>query len=232
MCHSLPPPTPDDDAMLHTRLMYSASVEPIIWVGRTLDYGVDIQNDRHVAQFLRCLSPPRFRRFPIFVEFGVLVTNNTLYSETITAVTDVYNQLAEALPKSMACQRIPLDFVSEVEFATRGEQFMRAYLKKKVPCLFSVLKTLYTSRSELARRAFGSVVEARIKELEIPSDDVDVKAELAFAYYFLAQHLDKIEPGSDVSFYNCRRPSLKCASTPPLFFLRRMRKQQIYTDLF
>jgi hypothetical protein len=120
----------------------------------------------------------------------------------LTSLSALYDDLARALPKSLAVQRILLDFCDEESFKTKADTFIRTYLRKCVPCLFALVKALYKTRSALAASVFEAIVEKRLAEL---ASEADTKEERAYALFFKAQHLDKLDPGSDVSDCCARR---------------------------
>ena len=123
----------------------------------------------------------------------------SIYRDIVEKVSALYNDLSTQLPKSMACQRIPLDFCKESEFPGKADAFVRKYLRKQVPCLFSILKVLYISRPSVAPKALGEIAQARLQELEKDNSE-EAKDEKAYTLYFLAQHEDRLDPGCAVSF--------------------------------
>lgn len=127
-----------------------------------------------------------------------IVSTNIYHRDLINRLLSVYDELAKTHPKSLAIHRIPLDFCPEPAFRERADKFVRNYLRKCVPCLFSLLKALYKSRPELAPSVFGEIVQRRLNEL---ANEPDSAEELAYTLYFKAQHEDKLDPGCEVSVF-------------------------------
>eukprot|EP00883_Tetradesmus_obliquus_P003971 jgi/Sobl393_1/14285/SZX72387.1 len=62
----------------------------------------------------------------------------------------LYGALAQQYPKSMACQRIPLDFLVGSDFVAAADSYVRRYLLRGIPSLFSDLKPLYADSAKAA----------------------------------------------------------------------------------
>ncbi|WIA19181.1 hypothetical protein OEZ85_003826 [Tetradesmus obliquus] len=62
----------------------------------------------------------------------------------------LYGALGQQYPKSMACQRIPLDFLVGSDFAAAADSYVRRYLLRGIPSLFSDLKPLYADSAKAA----------------------------------------------------------------------------------
>jgi hypothetical protein len=121
------------------------------------------------------------------------------FSDVLEKLQSLYARLGSEFPKSMALHRIPLDFCNEDEFKIQAEKFIKRNLQKGVPCLFSVLKALYKVRPTVAPKAFESIAKARLSELEKESSNESME-EKAYTLFFLAQHEDRLNSGSEVSF--------------------------------
>lgn len=56
-----------------------------------------------------------------------------------------YAELEKSFPRSMACKRIPLDFISGQRFRCRFDAYVRSWLRKGIPSLFNDVRSLYSS---------------------------------------------------------------------------------------
>jgi hypothetical protein len=138
---------------------------------------------------------------------------------------------------SLATQRIVLEILAisspdlltnPNEFDTFLETFLRTYLSKGFPSLFSCVKSILKSNRRYLDIAHD-IVSRRLTELETsPSEDATIE-EMRWVLYFLAQHMDLLQPGSEVSsFKNLYLYKYKCDSTV-LLLIRMMNK---HIDLF
>ena len=77
-----------------------------------------------------------------------------------SGLTDLYRELQKAHPRSNACRRIPLDFLSGAEFESAAAEYAGPYLDRGIPSLFVALRPLYEDRAKaeaLGRLARGWV---------------------------------------------------------------------------
>lgn len=80
------------------------------------------------------------------------------YSEAERAqLQQLYGELQGKYPRSSACKRIPLDFLTGDAFLTAAHQYVHHYLVKGIPSLFSDLKPLYRDAAKAA--ALGQLFE-------------------------------------------------------------------------
>lgn len=63
--------------------------------------------------------------------------------EHVNKLTSLYKSLQEEYPWSAAAKRIPLDFLENEEFRNAADNYIRPFLTKGVPSLFSDLRPLY-----------------------------------------------------------------------------------------
>ena len=66
-----------------------------------------------------------------------------LSEEQRSRLTALYQELAAAFPRSSACRRIPLDFLTGPAFTAAADAYVRKYLQRGVPSLFRDLRPLY-----------------------------------------------------------------------------------------
>ncbi len=55
----------------------------------------------------------------------------------------VYEELAGSYASSLACRRIPLDFLEGAAFAAAADAYARKFIRKGIPSLFIDLRSLY-----------------------------------------------------------------------------------------
>lgn len=55
----------------------------------------------------------------------------------------LYAELRALHPDSAACRRIPLDFLSGAAFEAAADEYVRAYVTRGIPSLFTDLRPLY-----------------------------------------------------------------------------------------
>lgn len=64
-------------------------------------------------------------------------------AEQVAQLTQLYIELRDTHPDSAACRRIPLDFTAGADFAAVADEYIRTYVTKGIPSLFSDLRPLY-----------------------------------------------------------------------------------------
>lgn len=96
-----------------------------------------------------------------------------------SGLTDLYRELQKAHPRSNACRRIPLDFLSGAEFESAAAEYAGPYLDRGIPSLFVALRPLYEDRAKA--EALGRLARGWV--------DGSTGERRVWAQLFLAQHL-------------------------------------------
>ncbi|CAK0738600.1 hypothetical protein CVIRNUC_001066 [Coccomyxa viridis] len=112
----------------------------------------------------------------------------------------LYDGLAKDHPQSSAAKRIPLDFKEGADFKTAADKYVRHFLSKGIPSLFSDLKGFYSNPQK--HEALGELMHAYMKALEetgafppfpgqaeVPARDPQARE---WVLFYLAQHHDKL----------------------------------------
>ncbi|CAM6079648.1 unnamed protein product [Sphagnum tenellum] len=114
--------------------------------------------------------------------------------EQVEKLVQIYDDLCQKYPRSAASKRIPLDFLEGSTFELAVRSYIRPFLTKGVPSLFSDLRPLYDHPDkadilekiicevELSLQATGSFPESSV--VEPPST-------LMWTLFLLAQHFDR-----------------------------------------
>lgn len=105
----------------------------------------------------------------------------------ISSLDECYRNLQEKYPTSTACKRIPLDFLHGDRFKESLSNFMKPYIDKGIPSLFSELKPLYNDVEKVC--IIGETLEQMIKKLEGQA--------LSWAYLCLSSHYCQVGKHSD-----------------------------------
>ncbi|KAL6921637.1 hypothetical protein ACHAP8_011514 [Fusarium lateritium] len=96
----------------------------------------------------------------------------------------VYDDYAKNLPRCDAARRLPLDFLSGVDFKQAAEAYLTLMLNKGVPSTFANLKHLYSD--SFKKETLRELAENYLNSQDADSESKD-KGEAA-ALYYLAQH--------------------------------------------
>lgn len=126
----------------------------------------------------------------------------------VEAALKVLNVISLKFPRNSMGKRIALDVLpsgDHPEFLPRLDAYVRPFLRRGVPSLFSDIKTLYTDRTkaEAAGRLFENYKESLLSAVgalppqlrpEETKKDEEVKKDgiLLWVYHYLAQHYDRI----------------------------------------
>eukprot|EP00890_Picochlorum_soloecismus_P005872 jgi/Picsp_1/6286/NSC_03636-R1_tetratricopeptide repeat-containing protein len=76
-----------------------------------------------------------------------------------------YTELAKKYPDSIACRRIPLDFLEEYAFEQALNEFIKPYIEDGIPSLFSELKPLYSDAEKVA------IIERVLCDYKVSGED-------------------------------------------------------------
>jgi len=133
-----------------------------------------------------------------------------LGADATEAAAAVYAELQAEHPHSTAARRIPLDFLKGPAFESAADAFVRRYLSKGIPSLFSELKPLYSnsdkaetlgglfSRLEESLKTTGSFPAQLGSAGGAPAADAPPRVSrsspqsLVWTWLYLAQHHNKL----------------------------------------
>lgn len=81
------------------------------------------------------------------------------------------------------------------EFRKRLEEFVKPYIRKTIPSLFSVLKSLYSDKDKITiiEQVFLSYLTSLETSSKFPNEDkVESPSTLLWVYIYLAYHYDRL----------------------------------------
>ncbi|KAL6568104.1 N-alpha-acetyltransferase 16, NatA auxiliary subunit [Orobanche hederae] len=125
---------------------------------------------------------------------GLFKENGQYSSNEIDRLEALYVSLSKQYSRSSAVKRIPLDFLSAEKFRLAAESYIRPFLTKGVPSLFSDLSPLYDHSGK------ADILEKLILELEhslkatglYPGRmEKEPPSTLMWTLFYLAQHYDR-----------------------------------------
>ncbi|KAL1565087.1 N-alpha-acetyltransferase 16, NatA auxiliary subunit [Salvia divinorum] len=125
---------------------------------------------------------------------GLYSANGQYSSDEIGRLESLYSSLSKQFTRSSAVKRIPLDFLSDERFCSAAENYVRPFLTKGVPSLFTDLSPLYDHPGK------ADSLEQLILELEhaikttgaYPGRvDKEPPSTLMWILFYLAQHYDR-----------------------------------------
>lgn len=100
-----------------------------------------------------------------------------LLPEQLNKLQALYEELAGLYPHSAACKRIPLDFLEGEVFVRAADGYVRRYVQKGIPSLFTDLKPLYQNPTK--RNALGELFSGLEKAHEGEERAADAEAAAA-----------------------------------------------------
>ncbi|KAI3455389.1 hypothetical protein Pfo_012052 [Paulownia fortunei] len=125
---------------------------------------------------------------------GLYKATGQYSSDEIDRLETLYVSLSKQYSRSSAVKRIPLDFLSAEKFRLAAENYIRPFLTKGIPSLFSDLSPLYDHPGK------ADILEQLILELEhsikttggYPGRvDKEPPSTLMWTLFYLAQHYDR-----------------------------------------
>ncbi|KAG0593029.1 hypothetical protein M758_1G292200 [Ceratodon purpureus] len=125
---------------------------------------------------------------------GLMPDGKVYTSEQVEKLVKVYDGLREKYPRSAAAKRIPLDFLEGDAFKAAVSLYVRPFLKKGVPSLFTDLRPLYSDpgKVEILEEVFLGVLSSLQTSKTFPSSsDVESPSTYLWTLYLLAQHFDR-----------------------------------------
>ncbi|KAL2243403.1 N-terminal acetyltransferase A complex auxiliary subunit NAA15 [Sesamum indicum] len=144
---------------------------------------------------LLSMNPDNYRYYEGLQRCMGLYSANGQYSpDEIDRLEALYVSLSKQYSRSSAVKRIPLDFLSAEKFRLAAENYIRPFLTKGVPSLFSDLSPLYDHSGK------ADILEQLVLELEhsikttggYPGRvDKEPPSTLMWTLFYLAQHYDR-----------------------------------------
>ncbi|XP_024387242.1 N-terminal acetyltransferase A complex auxiliary subunit NAA15 isoform X1 [Physcomitrium patens] len=125
---------------------------------------------------------------------GLISDGKAYTSEQVEKLVKLYDDLREKYPRSAAAKRIPLDFLEEDAFKAAVSLYVRPFLKKGVPSLFTDLRPLYSNprKVEIMEEVFLEVSQSlQSTKTFSGSSDIEAPSTYLWTLYLLAQHFDK-----------------------------------------
>lgn len=133
---------------------------------------------------------------------GLSAENGCHSPEEVEKLIALYESLKQQYPSSAAVRRIPLDFLEKDDFRRAADSYIRPFLTKGIPSLFSDLLPIYNNpeKSDILEDIFLEI-ESSLKisgsvpvrpEKELPSTLMkEPPSTLMWTQFFLAQHYDQ-----------------------------------------
>ncbi|KAJ7522001.1 hypothetical protein O6H91_19G078300 [Diphasiastrum complanatum] len=112
----------------------------------------------------------------------------------VERLVELYKELAELYPQSSAVKRIPLDFLEEGAFKFAVDVYVRPFLRKGVPSLFTDLRPLYKHPGK------ADIIDELLTQIEFslrstgtfPSSlEQESPSTILWVLFLLAQHFDQ-----------------------------------------
>ena len=107
---------------------------------------------------------------------------------------DVYKALQEKYPRSNAVKRMPLNFLTGDRFRGAFGQYVKAFLRKGVPSLFSDIKPLYKDAAKV--KIMGDLMEENLNLLRtqqklVDETEVEPPVTVLWVLEYLSNHYDR-----------------------------------------
>lgn len=115
-------------------------------------------------------------------------------SEEVEKLTKLYSELREKFPRSAAAKRIPLDFLEGDAFKAEVSIYVRPFLTKGVPSLFSDLRPLYDhpGKADILEEVILEVEASLEASKTLPnSSHPEPPSTHMWTLFLLAQHYDR-----------------------------------------
>ncbi|KAL4451836.1 hypothetical protein ABPG75_007498 [Micractinium tetrahymenae] len=167
---------------------------------------INTENHRYHAGLMAALQlPPAGTAGAAGAAVGAAgAAGGELSEEQRRRLAEAYAELQREHPHSVAARRIPLDFLEGEEFVAAADAYVRRYLLRGIPSLFSDMKPLYRSASKAA--LLGQLFERLAASLEqsgaLPplqgaegceqQQQQPAPQALVWTLFYLAQHHDKL----------------------------------------
>jgi len=118
-----------------------------------------------------------------------------LNAESAEDKLKVYTEFGEAFPKSLAPKRLPLNFTSGDTFRQYADALLRQCLKKGVPPLFVMMRSLYKDPEKVQIltdlvTSYATCLKEHNSFDPTEGSDRENPTVLLWTYYYIAQHYD------------------------------------------
>ncbi|KAL3633012.1 N-alpha-acetyltransferase 16, NatA auxiliary subunit [Castilleja foliolosa] len=125
---------------------------------------------------------------------GMHKKNGKYSSDDIDRLEALFESLSRKYSRSSAVKRIPLDFLSAEKFRLAAESYIRPFLTKGVPSLFSDLSPLYDhfGKADILEKLILKL-EHSLKSTGVYPGGIDKEppSTLMWTLFYLAQHYDR-----------------------------------------
>lgn len=123
------------------------------------------------------------------------LSNVSASEEALAKLDDLYQEFAEKYPNSLTCRRIPLDDKEGEAFVKAAAEYVKSFIVKGIPSLFSDLKPLY--RNTTKAHALQQLFEGYCEALAQSDSEIDPVLRsnpqcILWIHHYLAQHYDKM----------------------------------------
>ncbi|KZV26098.1 N-alpha-acetyltransferase 15, NatA auxiliary subunit [Dorcoceras hygrometricum] len=150
---------------------------------------------KELYMVLLSMNPDNYRYYEGLQRcMGLYSVDGQYSSDEICQLEAMYESLSKQYKKSSAVKRIPLDFLSAEKFRLAAEQYIRPFLSKGIPSLFSDLSPLYDhpGKADILEQLFLEL-EHSIKTTGGFPESVDKEPPpiLLWALFYLSQHYDR-----------------------------------------
>ncbi|KAI3463358.1 hypothetical protein Pfo_020021 [Paulownia fortunei] len=154
-----------------------------------------LDEGEELYRILLSMNPDNYRYYEGLQRcMGLYSTNGQYSSDEIGRLEALYESLSKQYSRSSAVKRIPLDFLNAEKFRAASENYIRPFLTKGIPSLFSDLSPLYDHSGK------ADILENLMLELEhyikttggYPGRvDKEPPSTLMWTLFYLAQHYDR-----------------------------------------
>lgn len=116
-------------------------------------------------------------------------------STELPSCLQVYADLKDKYPRSNAAKRIPLNFLTGERFKKAFGEYVKPFLRKGVPSLFSDIKPLYKDTEKV--KLMGQHMEANLAALRSQQklageEEVEPPVTILWVLEYLANHYDRV----------------------------------------
>lgn len=115
-------------------------------------------------------------------------------NEHVEKLAELYSSLQYKYPGSAAAKRIPLDFLEINTFREAAANYVRPFLRKGIPSLFSDLRSLYQhpGKADVLEEIFIAIETSLQASGTFPgSSEQEAPSTLLWTLFLLAQHYDQ-----------------------------------------
>lgn len=154
------------------------------------------QEARHVYHQLLKLNSENYEYHACFQQaHGFVKDTFSCPQDQVEGLLKHYDKLLTEFPKSNAIKRIALNFARGEEFRTRVQVFVRNYLSRTIPSLFSALKSLYndSEKVQIIQDIFTSYEKSIEETGKLPgNENEEAPSTILWTLSYLAYHYDRL----------------------------------------